>query len=761
MTLYLKAAAEGNDRSWRRFRDDASLQISYVPAPGLPYALGVWSSTVSSSRVCAPAKAPVLIPTATPRLSAIARLGVAPAGVSDPGRLRVGFGVQQQRSDGSWAEVWAIDSPGSPGYVSDGVTVPVTVPAGKLVDGGTYRLSARNWSYQDDAKRYSSVVAVGCYFRVSTTVAAAPEVIQGSVYTLCPMDARSCPVSGGVDVSGSVLVSPAAGDTSARVERFRWTVGSGTTVGSLPYAQAPVSIPVRPSGGGVQSLKVWAEDSAGRAGPPTTKMINVAPLAGSVGWWPADVMSSTVVPDRGGAGVTGYVPRDLVLNGAVTDLRGRRSASEARAGRADFGLRFDGVDDWATPGAVVNSGASFTAGAWVMLTPTATDSVVMSSTNPEATVGWVLRYVASLNAFSFGTFTRGTTGGIVFTESVSSAVTRGVWLYVSGTYDVARHAARVWVNGKPATERILSSAQYPPAGSQVLTLGRVRWSSSTSTVTTGYFSGLMDEVQVWPRALTEASMSDLLDAPAPGSTEPGFARTTLFDPGVVRGVQIADSSGYDMDLLNPSRVQIVTPAQGGVASVKFSEQGALCQWGPYVSPSTSSVVMVKINLDPADLSASSRPLGSRIVLASQRSARDKPSAWSLGAVKVSSSEWRWFFSKELPDASGGVTQVMVQSDSPVVGGVDTSVAGVYRAGVDTIQVAVDGFLEGPVGRQEPPPSGAVLEAGKWHSQSGEFCVGREFRDGQWLGYFVGSVFTVKVFTGVLSDQQLSKEAGER
>ncbi|MFN8076304.1 MAG: hypothetical protein U0Q15_12900 [Kineosporiaceae bacterium] len=185
LAVYLKGD-ERNSAGWRRFRHDASLQITYAPKPGLPYDLGAWWSTVSSSRTCASSNAPAVISTLTPVLSAIARLDVAPTGSSDQGKLRTRFGVQRRMSDGSWPEIWTQTVPSSGTYTTHGQVQRVTVPAGKLADGGVYRLSALNVSHTDSpVMDISGRVAVGCYFRAWSGTVKAPVVAQGGVYTLC------------------------------------------------------------------------------------------------------------------------------------------------------------------------------------------------------------------------------------------------------------------------------------------------------------------------------------------------------------------------------------------------------------------------------------------------------------------------------------------------------------------------------------------------------------------------------------------------
>ncbi|MFN8075869.1 MAG: LamG domain-containing protein [Kineosporiaceae bacterium] len=765
LAIYLRARDEpdparnlaGDANSWHRFRHDASLQVSYLPKAGLPYELGVWSASVASSRVCAPSTGPAVIPTATPKLSALARLAVPPSPSSDQGKLRTRFAVQQRQADGSWPEIWNQTVPVSPGYVSNGVPTSVTVPAGKLVDGGVYRLAANNISYLDTLA-LADRQAVGCYFQVSTTVLRAPAVTQGTVYSLCEPDEGSCAVSGGVNVLGKIIISPDATDDGTKVKRFKWTVGSSATVYSADYAQAPIAVDVVPAAGGPQLIRVWSEDTSGRPGATRTKLINVTAPAGPTGWWPTQAMTTGIVPDGSGAGVAGYTPHDLVLSGSVVDPRGRRSGSAQAEGKADFGLRFDGVDDYASPGSVFDSGGSFTVAAWVLLKSDTVDAAVMSATSATGTSGWALRYVASRKAFAFGTYTVGSTGG-VYVESSSGATTaRNVWVHLVGSYDASRRSVRVWIDGKGQAEKLLANTQYPPAGSLPLLLGRVKESANVKAP----FGGVMDEMMVWPRLLSDAEVRQR------GSLEPGrldvsyFSRTAVFDPAVLKtvstGIQIDDSSGaYAADGLNfNAGVAAVPAAEGGAAAVDLNGAGALCQYGPYTPATGSFTISVSVRINSADLGATTRAVGSRIVLASQQQVLNGDSAWSLGAVKISTSEWRWFFARSFPGSSGERVEVLAQSDAVVSGDRRTKVSGVFSSLDNTIRVGVDG-----------EPDGQAEVVGSWNQATGVFCIGRELKPDpvsgtgpqtwSWRGYFIGRLYKVVITAGALQRDQLKAE----
>jgi hypothetical protein len=147
-------------------------------------------------------------------------------------------------------------SAGNPSTVSAGI------PAGRLVDGGTYAWRARTF----DGRRYGPWSAQ-CEFTVDVT---SPEPPAGVTSTDYPADGPH----GGVGVAGQFMISPPA-LRPAEVVAYAWTLDSG--VGPAGAATIEVdedshgaTLRFAPTRDGVQTLRVWSKDRAGRFSTPVT-----------------------------------------------------------------------------------------------------------------------------------------------------------------------------------------------------------------------------------------------------------------------------------------------------------------------------------------------------------------------------------------------------------------------------------------------------------------------------------------------------------
>ena len=97
-----------------------------------------------------------------------------------------------------------------------------------------------------------------------------------------------------------------------------------------------------------------------------------------------------------------------------------------------------------------------------------------------------------------------------FVGPVGGTVVLNEWTHLACVYD--RVAARVYVNGEevaaaPATQPI-------PASSLPLGIGRVE------SLTSRNFDGLIDEVEIFNRALTEDEIRAIYDAGSAGKIKP-------------------------------------------------------------------------------------------------------------------------------------------------------------------------------------------------------------------------------------------------
>ena len=257
---------------------------------------------------------------------------------------------------------------------------------------------------------------------------------------------------------------------------------------------APRTVSVTPSTAGLAAgdhSGTVTIASAGTSGSPKTVAVTFTitpapscpPPAGLVGAWGFDEASGTTTPDASPAANTG------TISGATRTV----------AGRFGGALSFDGVNDWVTV-ADANSldlSTGMTLSAWV--NPAAGGATWRTALMKERTGG--------LSYALYGNSDTGQPSGHVSTPFESSAkgtagLPVGVWSHLAATYDGV--TLRLFVNGVQVSSRAVSGAI--PAGTGLLRIGG-------NAVWAEWFSGLIDEVRVYNRALPAAELQSDLSTP--------------------------------------------------------------------------------------------------------------------------------------------------------------------------------------------------------------------------------------------------------
>ncbi|MFC8242441.1 hypothetical protein [Streptomyces chartreusis] len=279
LTLMLKAYNESDPNGWKRFDDDAVLDVDYVGVPAPPTSPGVLSGEITSCET--DASDPDVLSDPTPTLTAVAQ---TLAGGESAADLRTHFYVQKKNGS-SWDMVTEPVRPSS-GYLNDNQKVSFSSPV-TLADGGTYRMAVFTRSYYNGGGSYieshSTVTTKGwCYFKVDTTAPKAPVITFGGPYSACT--ANDCAAAGGPGVKGSFTFSPASGDTNNVAYRYKL---SSSTVWSSSITGATVTKAIAPDLAGTQVLQVRALDNvgSGRWGAIASVKFNVQESQGATGRW--------------------------------------------------------------------------------------------------------------------------------------------------------------------------------------------------------------------------------------------------------------------------------------------------------------------------------------------------------------------------------------------------------------------------------------------------------------------------------------------
>lgn len=160
LTLMLRAKDEEDPTAWKRFDDNAELQVVYVPKPGVPTSTGVIPGNGTVQYCATSAASPTIATRADPMVQARAQTLVQPKGSESTGSLRTTFVVERQQTDNTWVGNWSTVTPAS-GFHPDDTLEKVRLPARS--DGTLYRLKARTdsfWTLGGDIERLLGLLAV-------------------------------------------------------------------------------------------------------------------------------------------------------------------------------------------------------------------------------------------------------------------------------------------------------------------------------------------------------------------------------------------------------------------------------------------------------------------------------------------------------------------------------------------------------------------------------------------------------------------------
>jgi hypothetical protein len=210
----------------------------------------------------------------------------------------------------------------------------------------------------------------------------------------------------------------------------------------------------------------------------TTVSIAVTPASSTslVAAYSFNEGSGTTLTDRSGRGHTGTV------SGATWSTQGRFGGA----------LSFDGVNDWVTVAdtAALDLTGALTLEAWVRPTALAAWRTILLK---EQTGGLVYAlYVTETGSRANGYLRIGSELGL----SAPAPLAANTWTHVALTYDGA--AMRLYVDGTQVATRSQTGAITASSG--VLRIGgNAPWGE--------YFQGLIDEVRIYNRALTQAQIA--------------------------------------------------------------------------------------------------------------------------------------------------------------------------------------------------------------------------------------------------------------
>ena len=240
---------------------------------------------------------------------------------------------------------------------------------------------------------------------------------------------------------------------------------------------------------------------------PTPAPAAIQSSDGLVSWWPGDGNANDIV---GG--------NDGTLSGGATFAPGM-------VGQA---FSFDGVDGVVRAGIEGITNNNYTFSAWAKLDslPGSNDQIgiisVGSSVGDQALSvhnGWGGEIGFAFISYSSPTTTKSPTSGVLPTTDV--------WYHVAGVRNTNDASLRLYVNGLEVDSSRIGSEAAVYFPDPVAEIGQRGPGPGQGSPATGVFHGLIDEVEIYNRALTAAEIKAIFDAgsvgmikPAPSPVEP-------------------------------------------------------------------------------------------------------------------------------------------------------------------------------------------------------------------------------------------------
>ncbi|WP_371773291.1 LamG-like jellyroll fold domain-containing protein [Streptomyces sp. NBC_01438] len=764
LTLMLRAKDEGDASSWKRFDDNAELQVTYVPQPGVPASVGVIPGDGTTAYCKTSSSDPLIVTRVDPMVQSRVETKVQPKSGEEKGSLQSEF-IVERGDDAAWHGVWSGYRPDS-GWDPDGTLEKLRTS--NRADGGLYRLKSRtqsHWSHGGKSGDLFSSYSSWCYFKIDSTAPKAPVITASAPYTACTVNL--CEGKGGPGVPGSFTFKPNAVDKD--IAGYRWRLLTTSAANTKTVTGSTITVPnVTPSLAGTQVLSVEAKDVRSRWGTPQEFSFKVAPAAGAVGRWHFDDSE----PNTGAV-----TAKDSATEGTRHDATLQTSphtgwSTLARRGDADYSLYLndsasdDVRDGYAATGApAVNTKDSFTVSTWAYLTDGTSTHVALAAPGTYGSA-FTLYYSSSYKKWVLNRTATDTKTSPVYLRSLSDGPAQlKVWTHLTGVFDTkgdtdkTNDTMQLYVNGRaqgsPVVLNALSSAYTPWVSSGGLQFGR----SLVGGVLGENFRGRLDEAAVWQRVLTPDEVVQEGQV-----LQDGVAANEL-----VASWDAASSSGTSLKELSSYPVGSMSLSSSGAALdlddnalVLDGTSGYAATTGPVVDESGSFTVSARVEVDSAKLTA--KPVGYTAQVAGQRAGGE--SSWALWITKPADGVYQWRFTRTAIGIDGKVTQ-----SAEVPGGdvaeTDTwvQVTGVFDAmegweWTDPADASKTenryGKLHLYVGEFDQPSEG---KSGFTASQvgDGELALGRGTTGGKPANYLPGSIENLRIWTGAMSADQVSSQ----
>ncbi|MDD1064161.1 LamG domain-containing protein [Streptomyces cocklensis] len=715
LTLGLKAQDETDPDAWKRFTDDATLQVMYnlPPSQALPKNL-----TMTPGSVCQPL--PILI-NKWPTL-------IARAYDPDGDQIGVQFAVSWDNGDGAkFARHWfSTEKEGNtPSYrKASGSLFSVALPPQSGVTSTTkIGWEVRVWDGYQWGSWSSAGDPTDCYFKVDTVAPAGPVVTSsafpGSSDT-DPDGIANLPWTDGVGKYGTFTFDTAATDAVKYEYGLDAPASAAHTVATS--GGAPASVRLLQQEEGLHNLSVRALDASGNASSVSSYVFNVkAGQTQHEGWAMDDAAGTGSLAGSGGSF------QATVAGAAAGGAVGHAGTALSLPG----GLASDGTpaDYASTSGAVVDTSGSFTVSAWVNLADASTARAAVSQ-NGSYIGGFSLGLYDG--KWTFKTSTQDAPGYMWQSAASTQPVVTGTWTHLTGVYNQAAHTETVYVNGVPSAAVAVPVA---PMATGALQFGRILWKGPYADA----WQGSVDDVHLWNRALTASEAAGLA---ADTAVTTGVPAKAVFSMDQSGGTMIGTGEASDAAIRGTVTTGVIRTAD---KAVHFGTDGSAVTSRPQVDGTRTFSVSAWVRIpNPAAGDTSSK------IAVTQNGVYN-----SEFSLYYSTYYQRWIFGRYAEDtATATLTRTMqtnctgnASSGTKCIGsdgGEWTHLVGVSDATAHQNQLYVNGYLVSttPYTQTTPWPTPGGLELG---------ADNRAGVDAEFLG---GDIDDARAFDRILTGSEI-------
>jgi len=212
-------------------------------------------------------------------------------------------------------------------------------------------------------------------------------------------------------------------------------------------------------------------------------------------------------------------------------------------GKINQGFSFDGVNDYVNLGNNLDFDGStpFSISTWVYVNTSKQQAIISKESAGNNFTGYIAQIQSSNQVlFYFGS---NYGGGDYLSCQTTNTLTTNTWQMVTITYDGSKSVAgiNIFLNGVSSTLSIFRNTLVGSTSNSINT----NIGAAVSSGAARYFNGLLDEVGIWDRELSESEVTELYNSGnGKQYTPPVVSTPSIITDGLVLNLDAGDTSSY-------------------------------------------------------------------------------------------------------------------------------------------------------------------------------------------------------------------------